>query len=88
MEKAQTLGNVHPNLKTLVLPSWEDLINGNTRYYPYTSNFSADVDNVILILHTSGTTGLSNLQLHSGMYVDSARTSEANLPDTWLFCCI
>ncbi|KAJ6094742.1 hypothetical protein N7467_002255 [Penicillium canescens] len=81
LEKAQTLGNVHPNLKTLVLPSWEDLMNGKTRYYPYTSTFSADVDNVILILHTSGTTGLPKpIYLTHGYFAAFDNISRCPLP--------
>ena len=54
--------NAHP-MRTLRLPSLEELFSGRSLYYEYKKSFQEAYKNPFVVLHTSGSTGRVNIPL-------------------------
>ena len=71
--------------QTLVFPSLEDILAGDcnsTLAYPYNESWENAKDEIVCIIHTSGTTGMSSKphQLEYELLMFNSRCSKANLP--------
>ncbi|RYP71484.1 hypothetical protein DL771_004739 [Monosporascus sp. 5C6A] len=52
------LQNLEPSIRPEVLPSFNDMINSTPEHFPYEKDFEEARDDPILVLHSSGSTGL------------------------------
>ncbi|RYO84557.1 hypothetical protein DL764_009308 [Monosporascus ibericus] len=52
------LQNLEPTIRPEVIPSFSDMINSNPEHFPYEKDFERARDDPILVLHSSGSTGL------------------------------
>lgn len=48
-----------PDLEIVEMPSLREMLEGQAPPYPFEKTFEAEEDNVALIIHSSGTTGMS-----------------------------
>ena len=56
-EQAIALSKLIQDLIVIQVPSLEDMVNGNTKTYPYTKTWEDAKDDTVMIVHTSGSTG-------------------------------
>lgn len=50
-----------PDLQIVEMPSLWEMIEGQAPPYPFEKTYEEEEDNVALIIHSSGTTGMSGL---------------------------
>lgn len=51
----------HIDVQILVVPSWNQMISGLPESYPYTKTWEEARDDQIIVLHTSGSTGIEHV---------------------------
>ncbi|ESZ98652.1 hypothetical protein SBOR_0890 [Sclerotinia borealis F-4128] len=80
-ELAALIVGVLPSLETFAVPSMQDMIIKDTESYPYTKSWDTHKDEVVLIIHTSGSTGAPKPKNCSHAHLSSVINNTILLPD-------
>ncbi|OJJ56735.1 hypothetical protein ASPSYDRAFT_1182446 [Aspergillus sydowii CBS 593.65] len=79
--KVQGLRVHYPKMNIFEIPSLDSMLAGEAQHYPYTKSFEEEEDQVSVVMHTSGTTGLPKpIYLTHGFFFTAANLANYPLP--------
>lgn len=81
------LVDLEPSFDYYVIPSFADMVNSTPEKYIYHKKFDEAINDPLLVLHSSGSTGNTHNLFERMLDLPRIRTTQAYHNDKWLICC-
>ena len=79
-EQAVALSKLVENLNIIRLPSLEEMLNGNGKEYPYSKTWEEAKDDTIIVVHTSGSTGVPKPIFYTNKFIGRCIDNQELVP--------
>ena len=79
-EQVVALSKLVSDLEIIRIPSLEEMVNTNAEHYPYTKSWEEAKNEVVMIVHTSGSTGAPKPIYYTNQFIGGAVDSQELVP--------
>ena len=80
-EQAFALSKLVKDLTVIRIPSLQDMVAKNTEHYPYTKTWEEAKNDIVLIIHTSGSTGAPKPVYYTNKFIGDCIDSRELVPE-------
>jgi acyl-coenzyme A synthetase/AMP-(fatty) acid ligase len=79
-EQAVALSKLVPSLNIVQVPTWQEMVSQDSMPYPYTKTWEEAKNDVILVVHTSGSTGVPKPIFYTNKWIGNCVDNQELVP--------